>query len=277
MGVRGDMTLRASVKGTVGAHQLTGQLVLSGLRRADFVPAQTLDVDVDCRAQAEGMFHLADLDCGWPGSGDGSGLTVTGDVPDTRHWENSELQARWTKVPVSALVDALRVASSRDSSAIHASGMVSGELSCCDAAIPLLASGTFSVVKARLAVGDAPPAVNEAADLDGELANGIVTVAPIALQLGGTQPAMLTLSADKTGLRMRLTGMVLRSRMMALAKALPIFGDGLDAAMPATPVAKSSAKAVVDVPVKLDLESARVWGAGQVWTPVVVKRATRRR
>jgi AsmA protein len=282
MGVRGDLNLRASVKGTIGTHRLTSRVELHNLRRADFVPAQTLDVEVNCKAQADGVFHLSNLDCGWAGPSDGSGLTLTGDVPDTRHWQAAQVEARWTKVPVSALVDAMRVASSRDSSTLRAGGLVSGELTCCDEATALLATGSFAVAKARLAIGDGPPLVDEATGLGGELADGVLTATPIPLALGGAQPALLTVEADKRGLRMRLTGAVLRSKLVELGKALPVFGDGLEEALPVVAVAaKSTGKAVeakvVETPIRVDLTATRTWGGGQVWAPVMVKRAERRR
>jgi AsmA protein len=282
MGMRGEMNLRASVKGTIGTHRLTSRLELHNLRRADFVPAQTLDVDVDCRADADGVFHLADLECGWAGPGEGSGLTVTGDVPDTRKWRAARLQARWAKVPMSALLDAMRVASRRDSSSLRASGMVSGELSCCDEATALLASGSFAVAKARLSMGDGPPVVNEAVGVGGELTNGVLTVSPVTLGLGGPQAALLTVAADKSGLRMRLTGAVLRSRLMELAKALPEFGDGLEAALPVAPLAEKTGAKVgeikaVESPIRVDLTATRPWGGPQVWVPAAVKRVERRR
>ncbi len=282
MGVRGDLNLRASVKGTIGSHRLTSRVELHNLRRADFLPAHTFDADVDCQAQADGMFHLSDLVCDWPGAGKESGLTVTGEVPDTRQWQGARVQARWMKVPLSALIDAMRVVSSRDSSALKASGLFSGELKCCDEATALLASGSFAVSPARLVIGDGPPVIDTANGLEGELANGVLTVAPIPLALGGAQPATLTLAADKSGLKMRLTGVVLRSQLMELAKALPVFGDGLSVASTVPPVTEKSAGRTAEIrsaetPMRLDLVATRSWGGGQVWEPVAVKRVERRR
>lgn len=285
MGVRGDLNLRASVKGTVGTHALTTRVELHNLRRADFVPARTLDMDVDCKAQEDGFFHLSDLNCGWTGPGEGSGLALTGDVPDTRHWQDAKVQVRWTKVPVSALLDTMRVASSRDSASLQAAGLISGELSCCDEASALLSSGSFAVAKVRLAIGDGLPVLNEADGFNGQLTNGLLTVAPVPLALGGAQPALLNVSADKTALRMKLTGLVLRSNLMELATALPVFGDGLEAALPAAPATEKPAlkstgakdTGDAETPVRVDLVATRTWGGPQAWTPVTTKRAERRR
>jgi AsmA protein len=279
MGMRGEMNLRATAKGTIGAHRLTSRVELHNLRRADFVPAHMLDVDVECRAEADGTFHLSDVECGWAGPGDGSGLTLTGDVPDTRHWQSAQLEARWTRVPVSALVDAMQVASSRDSSALRASGLVSGKLSCCDEAAALLASGSFAVAKARLAVGGGPPVVDEEHGVGGELDDGVLTLAPIPLALGGPQPSLLTVAADKYGLRMRLTGMVLRSKLIGLGKALPVLGEGLETALPTLekPSGKVADSKIVETPLRVDLAATRTWGGRQVWAAVAVKRMERRR
>ena len=277
-GVRGDMTLRAALKGTLGEHRLTSHLELRNLRREDFVPVYMLDVDVDCASQAEGVFHLAQLQCAWPGSAPGSGLVLSGDVPDARHWQSSTLQARWSKVPLSGLMDALRVASSRDASSIRASGTVSGELSCCEATTPLLASGRYVVSKARLATGEAAPIVDEPGDIAGLVADGQVTLAPIALELGGAQPATLVLAADRAGMRMRLTGTVLPSRLTNLAQVLPLFGEGLARALP--PALKSATPeqaSLPETPLKVDLVAAREWGHGQVWSPSPPKRPEHRR
>jgi AsmA protein len=288
-GMRGDMTLRTSVSGTAGRNVTRTHLELRGLRRADFVPAETLDVDVDCKAEAQGVFHrLEDVACSWLGQGDGNGLMVHGSVADTHSWRTADLEARWQGVPVSALMDAVRVASPRDSVEMHVSGSVSGTANCCTegGAWPMV--GNFAIAMATLSVGDtAVPVVDEDTGVSGTEAHGELDVAPIALNLGGLQPAMLTMQADEAGLRMRLSGMALRSRLLALAKALPQFGDGLEAALPeaAEPIAgevtaavptKTEAKAA-ETPVRVDLVSARSWSGEQVWSPVVKVAVQRKR
>lgn len=276
-GLRGDMTWRTTLKGTLGDHLLTTRLELRNLHRADFVPAKMLDIDVDCKAHTTGVVHLEDLQCGSPGSNGGSGFVVTGAMPDMRHLESANLHARWTKIPASALLDALRVASSRDSSGARATGTVSGDLICCDPAIPLLTQGSFVISHARLAVDDGAAVVDEPGDLPGQVARGTVTLAPVALSLGGIQPATLIVTADESGLRMRLTGSVLPSRLTKLTLALPVFGEGLKVLYPAQAAALKASQPSPEAPVKVDLASFRAWGGTQVWSPSVSRRTERRR
>lgn len=285
-GLRGDMTLRASVSGTLGKNLARMHMELQGMRRADFVPAETLDVEVDCKAEADEVFHrLADVACAWMGQGDGNGLMVRGSVADTRDWRTAELQARWQGVPVSGMMDAVRVASSRDSTGMHASGTVSGSADCCSAGGAWPIAGRFTVAMAKLRVGDAAvPVVDEDSGVGGVLADGTLSLAPVALNLGGVQPAMLTIEADKAGVRMRLTGMVVRSKLLALGVAMPQFGDGLEAALPevaATESTPSGSTKTVEAPVRVDLVSERSWDGPQVWSSVpkaavTSKRARRR-
>ncbi len=66
-GFRGEMNLHASVLGTLGENTLETRLQLTGVHRADFVPAQTLDVGLACKAQASDLFHqLRGIRCAWP-------------------------------------------------------------------------------------------------------------------------------------------------------------------------------------------------------------------
>ena len=89
-------------------------------------------------------------------------------------------------------------------------------------------------------------------------------MAPVTLDLGGKEPALLEGRFDQHGYSLHLYGNVLPSRLMALADAVPQFGDGLHAAMPAAPVAK-------ELPVHIDVSSSRVWGAGQTWAKIPAK------
>jgi AsmA protein len=280
-GVRGEMTVRAAAKGTIGQNAATAQLELRRLRRADFVPADPLEVNLDCKARATGVFRqLTGLQCGWSGV-DGGGVTVSGDVPDTHDLKSAQLQAKWQEVRITSLADTLRVASSRDSSRVHASGLISGEASCCSGTVGDV-PGTFQIVRPRVAIGDSAPLVDQTAPLQGQFTDGGMTMTPIALNLGGAEPATLTLSADPVAFHMHLSGGVLRSHLMALATALPQFGDGLQQALPrvAAPVVTPKA---LETPMRVDLTATRTWAnAGvQSWaaTPHAppAKRARRRR
>ena len=263
-GLRGEMTLSASLHGRVGDGAVETRLRVKHLRRSEFVPERTLTVDLSCAAEAAGLLHeLRGVRCSWPSGAAESGLQLSGAVPDVFHPEGAQGRAVLRDVPVSSLLDGLRVASPRVSPELEAGGTLAGDVSCCANGLP---SGSLAVTNARLVVGEAAPVV------DGTVAGtfgsagefGEFTVGPVALALGGPAPATLEVVGSWGGYRMRLTGAVLRSRLEALAAAMPQFGDGLAEAL--GPVA--GGVAAPEQPVRLDLQAVRAWGGAQTWSAV---------
>src|ERR1700722_2761361 len=94
-GLRGEMDLTANAQGTVSNSLIQGRLRLTGARRADFVPAQPMDIDLQCLGTANSYFPaFDDLRCSWPpaGSSDAPILALTGTVPDLRNPKSSSIQ-----------------------------------------------------------------------------------------------------------------------------------------------------------------------------------------
>ena len=275
-GLRGDMTLRAHLAGILGNAALTTRLELRRLRRSDFVPARTLDVDLACKAQARDALHrFEDIACTWPTPDGAGGLTVTGALADARHpVVSADLDATWTNIPASALLDTLRVATDHIAPGLHAAGTFSGVLHCCEQSGET-ASGSVSGANLRLTLDTSKPLLDHA-DLTGLLDAGTLTLEPLSLDLGEPDPATLTVSADRVALHMHLSGSALRSRLTALAQALPPFGEGLDTALRAIPQTPPSAGPhpvpASETPLHLDLTAAHPWDAPQLWTQAVPTR-----
>jgi AsmA protein len=82
-------------------------------------------------------------------------------------------------------------------------------------------------------------------------------LAPTSLALGGKDPAILEGHFDATGYTLHLTGMASTARMLALAAALPQFGDGLAAVLPTNRATG---------PYRVDLTATRPWRGPQTWT-----------
>ena len=277
-GMRGEMTLSASVVGTVGENTSTVRLEAERVRRADFVPARPLTLDISCKAETANVFHkLTGLKCLWPPEAEQSGLgglTATGEIEDLRRPATAKLDVEWNGVQVQDLMDALRVASDRVSPELLAGGMVSGSWNCCGEGAGLGSSGEVVLSHLRVSLAD-KPVHGEDEEIPGVLAGDTATMQPISLDLGGPQPALVSIAADATGVKMKLVGPVLPSKLLAFGKALPQFGDGLGMVVP-VPAAGS-----IEVPIRVDLVGTRGWSGGMVWAQAakaaVVKKKGRRR
>jgi AsmA family len=131
-GLRGEMTLTANAQGTVSNSALQTRLQLTGARRADFVPAQPLDIDLQCLGTATGDFHsFQDIHCSWPptGSSNPPTLAISGAIPDIRNPRSAAIEIGTPGLPAATLLDWLHIASSRVPADLTADGTLTGTLS----------------------------------------------------------------------------------------------------------------------------------------------------
>jgi AsmA family len=276
-GLRGDMTLSANAQGTISNSAIQTRLQLSGARRADFVPAQSLDVDLQCLGKAIGDFHgFQDVHCSWPptGSSDPPTLAISGAIPDIRRLDTAAIEIGTPGLPAATLLDWLRIASSRVPADVVVGGTVTGTISY----QPVANSGTpwqgemrvtdASLINPRggassLVTGDATlQSVTQAVLDPHRKKQPLVAVlsgfqlTPITLSLGGKEPAILDGHFDTSGYTLHVAGMASAARLHALAGALPQLGDGLAAVLPNNRAAG---------PFRVDLTATRAWGAPQIW------------
>jgi AsmA protein len=274
------MILSANAQGTVSNSAIQTRLRLTGARRADFVPAQSLDVDLQCLGAATSDFHsFQDIHCSWPpaGSSGPPTLAISGAIPDIRNPNSAAIEIGTPGLPAATLLDWLHVASSRVPSDIDATGTLTGTLSYRpDPASPTPWQGEMLITNAglinphsgaaSLVTGDvtlqsvAPPPIPDPRHIQRQLGTPPPSgfqLAPIALALGGKDPAILEGHFDTAGYTLHLTGMASIARLHALGAALPQFGDGLAEVLPSNRAAG---------PFRIDLTATRAWGAAQTWT-----------
>jgi AsmA family len=277
-GLRGDMTISANAQGTVSNSAIQAHLQLAGARRADFVPAQSLDVDLQCLGTATGDFHsVQDIHCSWPpaGSSNPPTLAISGALPDIRQPNSAAIEIGTPGLPAATLLDWLHIASSRVPSDIAAAGTLTGTLSY----HPEL--GDSTPWQGEMLITNASlinPRAGAASLVTGDVTLQSVTppapdphhkirqpppppsgfqLAPATLALGGKDPATLDGHFDNTGYTLHLTGMASLVRLHGLATALPQLGDGLTEVLPTNRAAG---------PFRIDLTATRPWGAAQTWT-----------
>ena len=262
-GLRGDMNLRTNIAGTMGENKLDSRLEITHLRRASFVPAEMLDVDLECKAGAGRLFHeLNDVRCGAPTGAYTPEIAVTGKMPEVLEPASATGTFTLKKLPAAELLEVLRLVTPRVSPELKVGGNVGGTAAIADAGL----TGSMMVPDAQMKDDDGlfvdGPAVFE-------LAPGELTMHPVGLKLGAPAPASLDAKLTRAGLTMHLSGAMMGSRLLQMAAALPLFGDGLDEVLP---VAAADGKAAVETPIKVDVVSTRAWFGPQSWTAVAAPR-----
>ena len=277
-GLRGDMTLSANVQGTVSDSAVQAHLQVIGGRRADFVPNQLLDVDMQCLGVAAGDFHsFQDIHCSWPpaGSSNPPTLAISGALPEIRKLDTAAIEIGTPALPVATLLDWLRVASPRVPANIVASGTLTGTLSyhpeqsestpwqgvmrIADAGLVDPRTGAASLVTGDVTVQSVtaqPPDPHHKKRQTPPAPDGFQLV-PTSLALGGKDPATLEGNFDTLGYILHLSGMASLPGLRALAVALPQLGDGLLEVLHGNHVAG---------PFRIDLTASRQWGGAQTWT-----------
>src|SRR6202011_430054 len=221
--------LSANAQGTVDNSAIQTRLQLTGARRAEFVPAQSLDINLQCLGTATGDFHsFQDIHCSWPpaGSSDPPTLAISGAIPDIRSPHSAAIEIAPPGLPAAPLLDWLHVASSRVPADIAASGILTGSLSYRpDLASPTPWQGEMLLTNASLI----NPRSSATPLVTGDVTLQSVTpppppdphhkqrppvapppsgfqLAPITLALGGKDPAILDGHFDNTGYTLHLTG-----------------------------------------------------------------------
>ena len=282
-GIRGNMVLTAHAQGTVGNSSLNTRLRLNALRRADFIPRQPLTVDLQCQATATNTFHTyTGVACQWPP--DNPSLLFEAAFPDVRNLDATAARLTIKDLPIPTALDWLHAASPRVPQDLAATGSLIGTIeanpglitrwsqwsSLTDASFHLTdftlqsnQAGLAPLEFGDIILQDVPPtsAATPSTRLRRNPPPAIqpptgLFLAPTTIPLGGKDPATLEGHFDSTGYTLHLTGMAALSRLNALAKALPPFGDNLAAALPANRAPG---------PVRLDLTATRSWGSPQQW------------
>ena len=291
-GLRGDLRLNATVRGTIGSSIVKTTLQLRDARRAEFVPPKLLELRAECQATANGTFHaLHQIRCAWPPPPAQSLLAATSDLADIHQPEAAPIQLGTPGIPSSILLDWLRIASPRVSPDVTATGVLTGSLSR-DPATGItghvaISSTTLSggpirdpgIVFGGSSIASATTQDPQTASLRTSRHNPatpstassseVFVMSPATITLGGKDPAILEGRFDATGYSLHLVGNVLQTRLLALGSAIPQFSDGLAAALPAPP--SSTAAQTKELPIHVDLTSNRTWGSAQSWAKTSAK------
>lgn len=287
-GWRGNLSVESRLTGELGAAKLTANVHLEELRRADFVPVQTMDVRAECSGTLDVTTAVVrDPDCAvnapLPEGAKVAGRVVAlADSVDLSELSASGLHVGMTKIPNAWLLDWGRLFTQRIPANERPGGTVAGSV--------LLAAprrganavwqgeihGDILSAGARKAgeksVVDHPISIASSKDGSGEAGFVLApfVVAPLSLTAGKTAALTLSGAATLSGYTLRVTGMATGEQVLALRAMLPPLGDGLQAALPDGGATKV---------MKIDVTCSRMWGAGQTCVAGVepAKKGTHRR
>lgn len=268
-GWRGSAAADIHIDGTLSNAVVKARLHLTDVRRADFFPAQLMDVDATCEAHATGTLReLHDVRCSIPAKADGriagvagtgtqGTLALTGDLPNLLNWRSADLHAGLVGVNPEYALDWLRLFSQRVPTTLHPGGEINGSFSYGPATQGLWAGSAQCECLLDTPVAVTPSHVTASTspvtDIQADIADDGTGGRALHLQAVTPLPmrGMMEAWANSDGLRLHLPPSNAEGFLPAMATRLPPLFDGLD------PDATG------------DWTGYRTWGSAPVWIRTV--------
>ena len=277
-GWRGSMDVNATVTGLFGDAQVGSHIAFDGLRRADFEPERTLAMQADCAGRALHALHrIEEIHCNVP-VGVGA-LRVEGSVDDVLGNARPQVTFTAERLPAAQLLEIARHATNRIAPQLAVEGTIDGTFRFGDGQNANLArwSGSATLPTLTLHVPDiAAPITAENLQLHSaetsapakkhrnpSAATSGLVLDPFHLPLGGVTPATVDGALHRHDYLLHVRGSVMQSQLLALAQAVPQFGDGIDTVLPQPALAMP---AKVEQPISVDLAAQRTWGGAGMST-----------
>ena len=289
-GWRGNLNVEASLRGLLGAAKLTTTIHMEDLRRADFVPVQTMDVRAECRGTLDVTAAVVkDPDCA-VATPFADGIKTSGrvvaiadrldlsELADSSKLDAAGVRVGMTNVPDAWLLDWVRLFSQRIPAGEHPEGTVAGSMLLTGArkGRPARWEGVFRGEMVGLLpwTGAESAYLVHTATLTSRAAEEGFVLTPLSLTPAGKASGlMLSGVATTSGYTLRLVGTASEAQLQALRALAPPLGDGLQEVVKADGVAKGEAGRVV----KVDAMCSRAWGGGQTCSAGEAAVAKRRR
>lgn len=281
-GWRGTLNVDVTLTGAMHAARLAAQAHANDLRRADFVPARLLDVDLECNGTLDAARTLVrDPSCTLPtpvtpGQKAGGQVAAIADAVQLGALRSgghgvSGLRLGMTNVADSYVLDWARMFSQRIAASASPRGTVAGSVTYSGDATDGQAvagsqgegwQGEFHAdVDESLPWEPKPDATHADATTTMTLSvsadQGTLTLAPLnltpAAKAGGLE---LTGGATLQGYSLQLAGTGTSAELRQVLAVLPPLGDGVAAALPGMNRAG-------DEPLNVDMTCSRAWGGVQ--------------
>lgn len=278
-GWRGTLHADASLQGSLGSATLRTHVTLDDLRRADFVPAQTLDVSIGCATTADvPAAVLHELACSIPTSSS-QPLLVESPLVDVARPREAQTVIQAQQLPLEWIFGWLRLFSARippepavpgtvDISATHAQGDPAGQWNgLVGVSMPLemhRPNGSLLPAKGGTATQSFEATLTSAdspASTQWEL-----SLPPSPVRVGPGAELVVSGQASASGYGFTVTGQASSAQLADIAHALPQLGDDSGLKL-------SSGTSAADTIHPVALTCSRPWNGGQSCTsPAPVRR-----
>jgi len=281
-GWRGTLHADLSLQGPLASATLKTKTTFVDLRRADFVPAHSLDESVSCTASADlPAVQLTNLACTMPIE-NAEPLSIAVPQLDLTAPQAAVATLQAQKLPLEWVFGWMRLFSARipaepgvqgtvDADLIHpAQAPLSDWNGTVDLTMPVPARHpNGEVATARGTTGPSTQEFEATLSSTGDLWNA--TLKPTPLRLGPGAELMLGGQASHTGYNFTLTGLASPTQLASIARALPQLADDTGLMQARTPAA-------ADVAHPIALSCSRMLSGGQVCSaPVPLPRHPARR
>ena len=284
-GWRGTLNIDTAINGTLSRADFTTGIHFNDVRRADFLPAQLLDLSVSCAATADTLKgQLAQLHCTLP-IGDATPVEFSYAALDLERPGDAASALRVNGLPLPTVLDWARLFSQRIPPDLNPQGSVDGKLNWSGKPSSPQAhavgwSGGLTATLAQAAPaheshGPAPtptPLLFTFTVPNAPNPELTLQLQPVVLHLAsaGETPAQLTVQgqASRGAYTLHLTGSATPAHVVDLSNILAPFSDGVSQAMPH-----------ISAPTSIDLTCSRTWPALQTCTETLApaKRKARAR
>jgi AsmA protein len=247
-GWRGMLTVDAELVGPLGSAKLATKVTLNELRRADFVPARSLDLQADCTATVNVATAVATSpQCQLPVA-PAAGVSAVADSIDLTSLRMTGLRVGTPGLDEDWLLDWARLFLQKIPTAEHTGGIVQGSLVRAGDGTGWQGSleGTVPTLSGR----------DDATRAGISLMGGVdeLVLAPTNLVASGSAPLILSGSVSAQGYTLTLAGTGTVAQVRQLMGFLPPVGEGLE---------KLVEDSKSDVPQRMDFTCSRAWGGSE--------------
>jgi hypothetical protein len=292
-GWRGNLAVNTTLVGTLSRAKLTTKVHVTELRRSDFIPVLSMDLQMECAGTLDvATAKVLDPDCSVStptadGSKTPGRVAVLADSADLSNLETVGLHAGMTGISNAWLLDWARLFTPRIPPAERPGGTIAGTIALESAAtgatarwqgelhgdltgmIPWKAPKAGPLAHPILIATEPPasPKNARASEPEGDRNGNEFYLAPMTLTPAGNSPS-LTLSgtASRQNYTLQLVGSATEGQIRALCAMLPPLGDGLEEALPT----KAGANAAnPNKQMALDVSCTRRWGGPQICTEAI--------